>query len=267
MPITSPLKGRGTPPVDARTAGLLAREPCLRDAIGVESAIGRLYERRADQDASVHRRHLWLRAARLTRMFGALVERWADACTDLAHNPRPTRVRLKTMRSGDLYRLKAQVERLADDGAIGPIHELESRALLTRILSSLQMIRTAELPTALRLLALRKQVLTALDVPYPLDVPDSPPRRRQPSGRKVGARSPSGRTRTWIVEGSVERLDKPRRCGAARMEDGRLAFFPAQAVTGGLTGLQVGSMVTMTVCKGPLGLTAVQVQRQAAANA
>lgn len=249
---------------------LVGREPLLADAARLEGALARLYRRLADGAEDGPEAPRWRQAARLSREVADGLTDLADAVADPPHNPRPTRVRVATLDPGDLAAAAAMAKALAGDRSAPPpvrdvaaLAALEGRAVVAPLTRMFSLCPSPPIVAIWRSLAVRRRVLEGLGVGPggPAACPDPPlraaPKQARAERPVTGAPAPNGRE--WTTDGCVERLNRARRCGLARIEDGRAVFFSARAVPGGLNGIQAGDPVTLRVRRGPLGLAAVRV--------
>ena len=247
---------------------LLLREPHLADAAELELALAGLY---AGYAASAPDDALrWSEAARLSTEFAQVLERVVASCRPFRHHPRPTRIRVNLLCERALGQIRQAIDTLGgvpmppgpQHPAWGALHRLEQGDVVAPLLRCLQVAPSGIGLKARRILMQRNQVLGELGVPGLEPIPQASPRQRTEVGEGT-SRPPASQTvrvPEWETEASVERINRPRRCATARTQDGRTVFFGAKTVSGGMMQLQVGDPVTMTLRKGPLGLTAVRVE-------
>jgi len=253
---------------------LIAREPHLASAARLEERLGSLYLRLADSRAGQPDAPRWHEAAQLSGRIAEVLADLARAAGRPRPNPRPTRIRVATLREADLADTAACVEALADTPepapeALADLVAREGRTVLRPLVRICGVAPCSSLFGVWQMASDRRRVLRGLGLERNgVDWPD-PPRGagRGGSGGEVarsgprpgrGSRSPAGAP--WTASGRVERINRTRHSGTARTEDGRTAFFPARAVAGGLGALRPGDPVRLLLRRGPLGLTALRVE-------
>jgi len=264
----------------AALSRLVGREPLLADAARLEADLGALCLRLAEAAGPGPDAPRWRQAARLSRAVAESLADLAAAVADPPHHPRPTRLRVSTLHAADLAAAAARVAavRAALNGPPVPaeadlaaLWTLEARAVAAPLCRLFALCPTPPVVVLWRNLAARRRLLEPLGaVPNAANGngaawPDPPAHLARPvrpaeaggNGRPSPPTPPAGPE--WNAAGCVERLNRARRCGTARTEDGRSVFFGAQAVYGGLAALHAGDPVTLRLRRGPLGLAAVRV--------
>lgn len=260
---------------------LIAREPHLADAARLETGLAELYRSIAGLQPEGTRGHVWRQAARLSADIAEALSSLAAAAGDARHNPRPTRIRVATLREADIHqttdRLESLRRSLGTNGSgpatpTGPSSEaltelvaLEGRTVMLPLVRLFGLAPSSRLYNVWQTAALRRRVLKSLGVGgengtggWP-DPPRHPTSSRSPRPDADTAGDAQG-GREWTATGRVERINRSRRCGTARTEDGRTVFFGARAVPRGLLALHPGDAVRLRLRKGSLGLTAVSVE-------
>jgi cold shock CspA family protein len=278
----------------AAISRLVGREPLLAEAAGVEADLGRLCARLADLTGTGPEAPRWRQAARLSREVAEGLSDLAAAVADPPHHPKPTRVRVATLHGDDLAAAAARIAQARGTVAapaapvpppsdLQPVWALEGRAVAAPLSRLFALCPTPPVMALWRAMATRRRLLETLAgnpgngaAMWP-DPPARPPRPPRPVAAAARGAAPAGNgTRTsgtpapgaeWTAEGCVERLNRARRCGTARTQDGRSVFFAARAVCGGLAALHAGDPVTLRLRRGTLGLSAVRVTPQPGPNA
>lgn len=248
--------------------GLISRDPLLRDVARIEVEIADLYARLAATSASRAPRELFKGIERHTRELAALLGDVAAEGQTLAHHPRPTRVRLNVLCGNQLdgvrKALRTMSRHVADcdpnghtHDMLAHLHRLEAEHVLAPLLQILRIAPSGALKSAHRLLVGRHDRLGRLGV----DLPPLPTMggARPPRGTAGGPPRRFGKGDAWSATGCVERINQARRCGTVRIGDGACAFFSFRALPEGAGGLREGDPVTVTLRRGPLGLTATWV--------
>lgn len=268
----------------AAISRLVGREPLLADAAGVEADLGRLLARLADLNGTGPEAPRWRQAARLS---GEVAEGLFDLAATVAnppHHPRPTRVRVASLHRDDLAAAAARIAQVRDTvagpaapvpppDALAGVWALEGRAVAAPLSRLFALCPTPPVVALWRALAARRRVLETLGAtsgngagawrepparPARTARPAQPTTRGAPPSRAPALpAAPAGPE--WTANGCVERLNRARRCGTARTEDGRSVFFSARAVPGGLAALRAGDPVTLRLRRGALGIAAVRV--------
>jgi hypothetical protein len=276
---------RTPPPPGGKGIGtsmrLIAREPHLADAARLETGLADLYRSIAALQPEGTRGPVWRQAAHLTGEIADALAELASAAGAPRHNPRPTRIRVATLREADIQQAAHRVESLrhsmATNGsggngpctATGPTSEalaelaaLEGRSVLVPLVRLFGLAPSSRLYNVWRIAAVRRRLLCGLGVGSDNGWPDPPARPNGHGRARSGAAGPAALNgkREWTALGTIERVNPARRCGTARTEDGRTAFFAARAVPPGLPALARGDPVRLRLRKGPLGLTAVRVE-------
>lgn len=279
-----PLRTKPTSPnAGARGFGaalrLIAREPHLADAARVEARLATLYGQIADLRPEPPEGPRWRQAAHLSRAIADSLATLAEAAGRPRHHPRPTRIRVATLRAADLEKTVARVESLcgtlpAANGTASPgpctvaLSELvgqEGRAVLLPLVRIIAVAPTSGLFALWQQAAARRRVLRSLGVEGGRNEWPDPPRRpgagrRARSGHGTQGEAPPPRSGTWSTTGRVERVHPARRAGTARTEEGQTVFFCARVVAGGLAELRPGDTVRLKLRRGPLGVMAVGVE-------
>lgn len=266
----------------ASDARLASREPHLADAGKVEGRLARLYARFAEAEAEPARAAQWRTAAALTTSISEILGKLAGAGNACRHHPRPTRIRVCAFKKSELDTLdRSLAEAARANGrapalpieALAELHTMERRTILGPLSRISELTPETALTDAWQAVVLRRRMLLELGAEVAaLPGANGKPRRAR-SHRKAAraAMAPLEKASTGKISaqtdrkpvcmcGAVEHLNRSRRCGTIRTEDGQSAFFSAKAVTGNISDLNEGDAVELTVRRGPLGLTAIRVE-------
>ncbi len=266
-----PNKQKQSAPCVQRLDGLIAREPHLHQAAGLEAGIGKLYARLAAAETDPE---LASRLAAVAQFSHSFADMLAQAVVRARHkhHPRPTRVRLNLLKQRGLADIERELAVLTRQMGhcgmsvctfelLNKLARLEHDAIIKPMLEMARITTSGFLKGVLRTVTARHGEMQKLGISVPS--PGARPTGGRSARRSVGR--PRGQ-RAQVL-GVVERLNPARQCGAARTDAGELVFFSHRVVEEGLASLQVGERVSLVVRSGPLGLTATAVQAQVAAPA